>query len=581
MISVRSWPVTVNLLDLLCSNTHVHFHCHLQSDQPWLAPVWPRQIYYVVRDQNRSCAVKSAALNFRTNSPSTMSERSYSKRRHSTPPSPPKSDAATQGGRPTFRQPPKNKGRGESPRKDSRGEGSRENSFPEPSMQGRSAPAQPGQGQSLPNPSIQSISVQGLGLMVPQGTQSRAADEECLAGPSQQNASNQGMSLLDFGSMMPQNHLSGAPEEESAAMSGPEFSSFMNEFMVDAMSLSPFHFPPPGAFQGSPQHASQLPNGSPRQLFTLSTQQNAPDMPATMSIAPVYANQSAPQIEVVGQQTQAEQFQPSSFSLALQQAHARTANFIPTGHPQPLDQSVQQGLASQNSTLPVQSRSFLQQTVSSAQGAVPSHQPENFETQAYDGAGSLQSMLNPSAGRHAQACVRQQTQSAGRSTLPRSSYHQAPIFPPYSGPGGMHSWTAPTISQQPMLPHQNLVPQLGLVLQQSPASLQSTPQQQGQSPAIQHHNPSQPPLPTQATSQLNPYPITPIEPRIVHEQYLWTQLEIAQVTMVGTLTDLVVRTRNGQLGLDINDRQVRNVTSNLINIMSLWYLLRRDRGWPL
>ncbi len=79
----------------------------------------------------------------------------------------------------------------------------------------------------------------------------------------------------------------------------------------------------------------------------------------------------------------------------------------------------------------------------------------------------------------------------------------------------------------------------------------------------------------------NPTPIVPIEPTLVSENYLWTQVEAAQVTMVGTLTALLVRQRAGELGGEVDDRRVQTVTSNLINIMSLWYMLRRDGGWPL
>lgn len=65
------------------------------------------------------------------------------------------------------------------------------------------------------------------------------------------------------------------------------------------------------------------------------------------------------------------------------------------------------------------------------------------------------------------------------------------------------------------------------------------------------------------------------------ERYLWTQLETAQLTMVGTLVELVARARRGEVGVDVHDSQVQNVTSNLINVMSLWWLLRKDRGWPI
>jgi hypothetical protein len=59
--------------------------------------------------------------------------------------------------------------------------------------------------------------------------------------------------------------------------------------------------------------------------------------------------------------------------------------------------------------------------------------------------------------------------------------------------------------------------------------------------------------------------------------------------MVGTLTDLLVRTRStaapstsgpGDVAVG-EQQQVRQVTSNLINVMSLWYMLRRERGWDL
>ncbi|NJR31273.1 hypothetical protein HC762_00555 [bacterium] len=36
-----------------------------------------------------------------------------------------------------------------------------------------------------------------------------------------------------------------------------------------------------------------------------------------------------------------------------------------------------------------------------------------------------------------------------------------------------------------------------------------------------------------------------------------------------------------QEALQIGDGQVRKFTANLIDLMTLWYILRRERGWPL
>lgn len=118
-----------------------------------------------------------------------------------------------------------------------------------------------------------------------------------------------------------------------------------------------------------------------------------------------------------------------------------------------------------------------------------------------------------------------------------TSATQQPIFPPPPNPATAHPRPAPALLQRPI-------------------------------------NPA-------AQNTANPTPVVPIEPILVSENYLWTQVEAAQVTMVGTLTALLMRQRAGELESGVDDLQVQNVTSNLINIMSLWYMLRRDSGWPL
>ena len=70
--------------------------------------------------------------------------------------------------------------------------------------------------------------------------------------------------------------------------------------------------------------------------------------------------------------------------------------------------------------------------------------------------------------------------------------------------------------------------------------------------------------------------------------------------MLGLLAALLVRTRNrnenpdakaGEVGglagledemesdVDVDETQVQAVTRNLINVMTLWWLIRKERGW--
>jgi hypothetical protein len=549
-----------------------------------------------------------------------MSETSHSKRRHLTPPSPHNSHATTRGSSPKVSHQPRKKSRRGSPRNHLEGEESREHSLPESATRERSVPAQPGQ-----EPSLRNSSIHGLDQMEPRDTHLSEADGEDLLEPSQQDTLTSSKGHRDVASLMPQNHQSRTADGASLNLLGPELSSFMDEFVCDAMALTPFNLPPLGESQGFSQHAPQFLGSSTVQPPTLLALQNGSDMPDTMHMNPTnIAHPSTPQSVGVRYQTQAQQSQPVSLSLVsqqghplppatrqtfqtealasemppyvhdgAQQAHTRTTNLVHMRQLQQFNQSAEQRLSSQEHAFPAHSGSHLHQTTSSAQRAVHPPQPDNLKNSAYNDTRPSQSTLNPSSRQYAQSSFGQHTQSTGPPPLSRPSHHHpAPTFPPAKNPNPAHQRTIPPLPQPRTLPPQTPAPQPSEVVvpQQLPSPQQ---QQQQQTTSLLQQQ------------QRNHQAAIPIEPRILPSHYLWTQLTSAQLTMVGTLAELLVRTRNaatagrsdalqqgGDVGVgelqqeqlaggDVDEQQVRQVTSSLINIMSLWYLLRRERGWPL
>jgi hypothetical protein len=390
-----------------------------------------------------------------------MAEGSSSKRRRSPSPSPLRSDLATNASTSTTMRPPEKKGKSQSLEENPLGEGS-SRQYQNLSTGRYEFLAQPEQGPSARNQSRQSMSFPGMGIIERRGDDQGGTRPTpyAMRGPPPPTAPTTPTTRFGGpGPMLPQDNQHMTPEGGPLATENAGTSAFMNDFVFDAMSLSPLSFPP------------APPNPIP--------EANRPDLQATTPQSHTYP-EITPMMETgfYGQQTQAQDISQSAFAPAVQEAYP-----LPT------------------------------ETSQAPQSQVPTTQvPANMPSGVQQGTFPLQ----------------------------------------YQTPGGQ--------------PQMNECTALRRDVNQQPLILQNMQTQQS--------------APPQAAAQTIRTPIIPIEPIIVSEHYLWTQLEAAQVTMVGTLVDLVMRNRREELGLQVGDQQVENVTRNLINVMSLWYTLRVERGWP-
>jgi hypothetical protein len=276
-----------------------------------------------------------------------------------------------------------------------------------------------------------------------------------------------------------------------------------------------------------------------------------------------------------------------------QPIHIRTASIARRRQLQPFDQSAEQEFPSQAHAMSARSRSFLQQIASSAQDAAYLHPANDPEPSAYTGTRNSWTTFDSSTEQYTRAGYEHQTQFASAGTVPQSPHPDLHTLPP--APKSHRA--VPPVPQQRILPQPNPTTQPSTTTAPQPLPPPPQPQQHTRLHRAQPHQQQQQqqqqqqrPTQTSSSSSSSPHPAaTPIDPRILHEQYLWTQLTSAQLTMVGTLTDLLVRTRStaapstsgpGDVAVG-EQQQVRQVTSNLINVMSLWYMLRRERGWDL
>lgn len=538
-----------------------------------------------------------------------MSERSFSKRRRSTPPSPSKTDAADNVHTSTIRRPPRKRGKRESPHGDRQEDGSTIRSLPGPPDQARSLPVEAGQSLSVPEPSVQTTSVQGVGSVLWQNGRPRLLETTSPATPrlSQPNPTTDTTTISDFDFLMPHINQMEAPGQESLAVPEPEFYSTIDDFVLESMRLSPVSFPPVRNPQPLLPYSRQPQHDPLEMSFGFSPQNSLSEMPTTVSMGFTYrTTRSSVEAASYSQQPQAHQYPASPFSLALQEAypvpvgnlqgsqlqpsafqtptdsyshvqqdHLSTAQVMPVGHPQSIDQPAHSELSSPQRALLVQPASLTQPLTSPTRARISAHQQGNPLTPAHHSNVFPQSAVDLSTGQQARIGFRQLAQASGSSAQQGSLQQQASVVRLHNGPAATHSLAAPIVAPQAFPPQQIPAPANTLRRQREP--------QQQHSAIIQQLTSTPPWLGLEDRPQPNPFPntLTPIEPRTLSEHYLWTQLEFAQLTMVGTLTELVARTQNGQVELDVHDQQVRNVTVNLINVMSLWYLLRRDRGWPL
>jgi hypothetical protein len=392
--------------------------------------------------------------------------------------------------------------------------------------------------------------------------------------------------------MMPPNTQLGTSEAGSLAMPGLAAFPVRNEFdvILDALSLPTFTFPMSVTLQETSPRALQYPGaslGSP--IVHYPQTYLSPTLP-TMLTGPAYPATST---AIYGQPSRAQQFSAASYQPHVQQAPALLARsrqmaqgqvtasqnsphlhgdiqqinfpsseFMPAGPLQTIDPLAQPGPF------------FRDPAPSARREAVPERMPSSQQAGATSSATSPQGVFDLSRD-----WSDQQARLFSPSAPLADLQYQAPVLPADAGRDAWHSWTAPTVSQPPMVPQQAMLPYQNLATQQPPVPQQGPSQQEAA--VTQQITSLRQSLAPQAGPQTAATPMNPIEPRIADEQYLWTQLETAQLTMVGTLADLVARTRNNELRLNIEERQIRNVTTNLVNVMSLWYLLRKERGWPL
>jgi hypothetical protein len=391
---------------------------------------------------------------------------------------------------------------------------------------------------------------------------------------------------------MPPNAQLGTSEAGSLAMPGLAAFQVRNEFdvILDALSLPPFTFPMSVTLQETSPRVLQYTSaslGSPIVHYpqtylspTIPTMPTSPAYPATstaISGQPVPAQQSsaasyqphvqqAPALPARSRQmaqgrATASQKLPHLHG-GVQQINFPSSKFMPAGPLQTVDPLAQPGPFSRTPA-PLARRE-----------AVPERMPSSQHAGATSSASSPQGVFDLSRD-----WSDQQARLLSPSAPLADLQYQAPVLPADAGCDAWCSWTVPTISQPLMVPQQAMLPHQNLATKQPPVPQQGPSQQEAA--VTQQIASLRKSLAPQAGPQTAATPMNPIEPRIADEQYLWTQLETAQLTMVGTLADLVARTRNNELRLNIGERQVRNVTTNLVNVMSLWYLLRKEREWPL
>ncbi|KAF7512888.1 hypothetical protein GJ744_011991 [Endocarpon pusillum] len=529
-----------------------------------------------------------------------MAERSVHKRRHSTTPST-DSDAAAQVSSPIIKRQRKSMSRRRSPRSETPGNGATGHATAGPSTYGQTIPPQLGQQASRAHLSVLNTSARGQGQTEAQNGYRTATGEEAFTGPSHPSTSYQSTKLPGGGFILPQNHNQPTLQlgEASMTMPGPNLSSFMNEFVFEALELSPSYFPTTRALQRSPKNKHQLLNGVTLLPSGYNARSSTPDTSVTTSVTSTYpAILSTYEVGAGVQQSPAQQFQRSQFSLALpqaysvptgvylqggvQQAHFTPPNFISVGQPHPPNQGPELRHLSQQSALPLQAGASPETAISSAQAGPPHHQTGDLVPPFRQNAATDYNVLDPSAGYHTQVRYSQQAQPTSASTHIESPSYAAPVFSPYPQPGATHTLLTPAELQQNPLPRQHAPGLQDLTAQQNTAAQQA-------------------PHP-QRTPPLHPHPDTnlPIDPQLASSSYLWAQLEATQLTMVGILTALLVETRNlnedrgedpgeagGQgflegaegLDIDIDEAQVQAITRNLINVMTLWWLIRKKRGW--
>lgn len=533
----------------------------------------------------------------------TMSERSATKRKHSTPPSPPKAGTSEAVSISTTKRPLRKKGKKGSTDGDRLEYGSTARSSSDLSHQARTLPAETGRSLPGSNTSVRDASILGASSATRQNTRSTNSEATSLAVSDSlhRDPIKTGTSYSDLRMLISQNSEA---KQQALAMQQSELDYSMDNFFLESLALSPFSFPLRTNMQRAPSNAPWPQNGRLEMPFTPHQQGNMSDMPTTASTASTYSTSSpAVQHTPHGQQRQSYQYLASSLSSSLQQAysvptevtatipahsqtiantntsiqqdHPSTEQNMPVGYPQSIPQSTQSGPSSLQYNFPAQSAISAQPIASPARANIPLQLGMNVPPTDHRSAVLPQSISDLSARQQAQAMSEQQTQASDLSAHQRGVQQQDFVVPQYHDDGANYAKPVPNLPQQTTQPQYSQMPPDTSTQQRVHPHRQPRVTQQLTSipPSITLEPPPQP----------NAYSdqMTPIEPRALSEQYLWMQLETAQLTMVGTLTDLVVRTRNGQADLDVQDRQVRNVTVNLINVMSLWYLLRRDRGWPL
>ncbi len=398
---------------------------------------------------------------------------------------------------------------------------------------------------------------------------------------------------------MPQNNDQPAMlGEESLTVPGPKLSSFVNDFDSEALKLSPFNFPTMESLQGSPENMLQLPNSATLLPSGYDAQSSNPDKSFITAVASTYPEiPSAHRFGLDSQPAPPQQLQRSQSSLALpqaysvsngeylqggvQQAHFLPSNFNFVGQPPPFRQPARPGHLSQQPGLPLQPGASPELAISTAEAGPSQYQTGNLLPSSRQHAATYDNILDPSAANHTPTSYSQQEHPTSELTHRESSPYAAPVISLYPDPSETNAWRTSSVPQQYPPPPQHPSVYQDLATQQYTTAQQS-------------------PL-TQPTPQLQPdsQPNLLIDPQIASSSYLWTQLEGAQLTMLGVLTALLVRTRNrnenrdaeaGGVGglagsegemerdVDVDEAQVQTVTRNLINVMTLWWLIRRERG---
>lgn len=536
-----------------------------------------------------------------------MSERSATKRRLSASPSPPEGGTSEKVGTLPIERPPRKKGKTESTDGDRLEDGSTINSRSESPHQARTSPGKTWESSPGLDTSFRDTSIPRTSSAMPQTTPSTNPEANSVAvsvsshpDPINTGTSHSGLHMLT-------SHNNNEARQQALAVQQSEFHYSIDAFFQESMALSPSSIPPRTNMQRAPSNEPWPQNERLEVSFPSYQQGKMSDMPTTASTASTYFTSSpAAQTTPYNQQRQAYQSSASSFSFPLHQAYpmptevtstipAHTSTFqmtanpdtgnqrdppstvqnMPFSYPRSTPHSAQSGLSFQQHNSVSQSAVSAQPITSPARANLPLQLKMNSPPRDYHSAVPPESISDLPARQQAQAMSEQQTQASDFSTHQRGLRQQDFMISQYHDAGASHARPVESFPNQTALPQHSQV-------SSGTSSQQRVPPHQR--PIITQQLTS---IPSYITLEPPPQPdrysnqMTPIEPTTLSEQHLWSQLETAQLTMVGTLSDLVVRTRNGQADLDVQDRQVRNVTVNLINVMSLWYLLRRDRGWPL